>query len=93
MQYVPVDSDYGFVQGRRRETAILVSNTVSHRLRKARRTHGLCFKDMSNALASGYWPNMGEAVQQLVHDEDPALCRLRYREAVVALPAGEGGRA
>eukprot|EP00959_Pyramimonas_sp_CCMP1952_P133950 2801641-Pyramimonas_sp.AAC.1 len=92
MQYVPAGSDYGFARGRRRGAALLVSNAVSHRLRKARRTHGLCFKGMSNAFASGYWPNMDEAVQQFVSEEDQALCRLRYGEAVVALPAAEGGR-
>ena len=35
---------------------------------------------------------MDEAVQQFVSEDDQELCRIRYRGAVVALPAGEGGR-
>eukprot|EP00959_Pyramimonas_sp_CCMP1952_P213766 4472911-Pyramimonas_sp.AAC.1 len=34
---------------------------------------------------------MDAAVEEYVAPEDQAVCRLRCREAVVALPAGEGG--
>eukprot|EP00959_Pyramimonas_sp_CCMP1952_P430796 9022048-Pyramimonas_sp.AAC.1 len=52
----------------------------------------MCFKDLSNAFAGSSWERMDAAVEEYVAPEDQAACRLRYREAVAALPAGEGGR-
>eukprot|EP00959_Pyramimonas_sp_CCMP1952_P021286 448915-Pyramimonas_sp.AAC.1 len=52
----------------------------------------MCFKDLSNAFASSSWERMDAAVEEYVAPEDQAVCRLRYREAVVAPPDGEGGR-
>eukprot|EP00959_Pyramimonas_sp_CCMP1952_P108710 2273125-Pyramimonas_sp.AAC.1 len=45
---------------------------------------------MSKAFGSSSWEAMGRAISAIVQSEHVALCKNRYRDAVVLLPRDEG---
>eukprot|EP00959_Pyramimonas_sp_CCMP1952_P403461 8454047-Pyramimonas_sp.AAC.1 len=86
----PTVQDHGFVSGRRREEAVMISMNTMWRMRAASRTHCACFKDLSNAFASTTHDEMDSSVVLHCHEHNVELCKQRYHNSVIVLPSSTG---
>ncbi len=80
------DCEHGVARGRRRETAALVMQVTSYRLRKAGTCHAESLKYLSNAFGSTDWVFLDKANADIMPAADTGLGEQRYKLCTAPLP-------
>jgi len=87
---VPLPNEFGYLKGRRRETAIKQQLIVSWRLHANKINHSTTSYDMRNAFGSVHFCMIRQIFQFLVAGEDYKLFNQRFENAATCVCSLEG---
>jgi uncharacterized C2H2 Zn-finger protein len=86
------DYAFGFTQGRRREQAILIANTVKWRLKQLGVNFVQSMHDVANAFPSMGHKTLDEMLEKITHAEDTPFLKARHKHSQICIPTPQGER-